>query len=263
MDLSNWILALVGAGGGGALVAFGIIRTFGQKWLDSKFAGRLQDLRHEHERQMERARLEGSRALDRSAKLAEREFEVSAEAWSLVHEAYVRTMTAMPGFKTYPDLSRAEDKIASHVAKGAGFDGLEIEELLSKPRADRNSYYQERKEAHQMGEAQRAVQAATHYLAKKALFLEKGLHRQLSEFVDAAWFALIDWDLVKELRGDRHALMDIKKRRDKEFKRDGEAKIKALEQFVRERFWGGEAATALASVEKPLEGTREGAGGGV
>lgn len=93
----QYFWAFVAAGGGGAVIAFGIIRAFGEKWLDSKFAGRLQDLRHEHERQMESVRLETSRTLDRSTRLSEREFEVSAEAWALIFEAYVRTMGALPG----------------------------------------------------------------------------------------------------------------------------------------------------------------------
>ncbi len=68
MALKDFFWTIIAAGGGGAVVAFAIFKGFGEKWLDSKFAGRLQNLRHEHERQMETVRLETLRTLDRSTR---------------------------------------------------------------------------------------------------------------------------------------------------------------------------------------------------
>jgi len=71
MTFEQLLFALLAAGGGGAAVTVGIVRTFGEKWLDSKFAARLQDLRHEHERQMERVKLESKRTVDRATRLSD------------------------------------------------------------------------------------------------------------------------------------------------------------------------------------------------
>src|SRR5437763_11940330 len=109
MTFAQFFWAFVAAGGGGAVIAIGIARYFGEKWLDSKFASRLQDLRHEHEHQMENARRETSLALDLSARLSEREFEATAEAWSLVHDVYLKTMGALPGFKQFDDFNQLSD----------------------------------------------------------------------------------------------------------------------------------------------------------
>jgi hypothetical protein len=237
MTFNQVLVAVVGAGGGGALITLAIVRAFGEKWLDSKFAGRLQDLRHEHERQMESSRLESSRILDRSTRLAEREFDVSAEAWALVFEVYVKTLSALPGFRRYPDLSSASDEVVRKIVEGNGFDQLETDQLLSKAPADRNSYYSERKQAHELWAAKKAVSDASNYLAKKALFLEMDLHERLTEFVDEAWRALLDRELIQEMRGDGPLPEGIR-RDDEQFRSAGEKKIKALEQFVRARFWG-------------------------
>jgi len=144
MTFGEILWALVAAGGGGAVIAISVVRAFGERWLSNKFDARLQSLRHEHERQMETIRLETSRTLDRSSRLTEREFEVAAEAWSLVFDTYVSTASAMPGLRRYPDLSRASDDVARRVAEGSGFDETEIEELLKHELRERNRYYSDR-----------------------------------------------------------------------------------------------------------------------
>lgn len=236
LSFGTFFWAVVGAGGGGAAMSFALIRAFGSRWLDSKFDSRLQALRHEHERQMESVRLEASRLLDRSVRLSEREFEVSAEAWALVFDAYVQAASAMPGFRRYPDLARASDEAVRHILEGGSFDEFEIAELLSKPPADRNSFYSDRKEVHQLWDAKRAVREATNYLAKKALFIEKDVHDRLTGFVDGAWRAVVDWEFVREMRG-QGPLPDGIRRDDEAFRQTAEAKVKELELFVRERFW--------------------------
>jgi hypothetical protein len=240
MTFQQLLLALLTAGGGGAVVALGVARVFGEKWLDSKFGARLQDLRHEHERQMESLRLESSRSLDRATRLSEREFEVSAEAWALVFDAYVFTFFALPGARFgVPDFSRLSDDVARRVLKSSSWDDWEIEELLAKPQTDRGSYHMERQRAHELFEAKAAIRKASTYLAKNALFLEKEVHDRLTAFVDEAWNAIVDWGLVLDLRG-HGPLPDNFERRDEEFRSSAERKVKELELFVRRRFWGSQ-----------------------
>ncbi|MCW1984381.1 UNVERIFIED_ORG: hypothetical protein M2348_000092 [Sphingomonas sp. R1F5B] len=235
MTYMDYIWAFVAAGGGGAVIAFGIVRAFGEKWLDSKFTGRLQDLRHEHERQMESVRLETSRSLDRSTRLSEREFEVSAEAWSLIFEAYVRTMGALPGLRHQDDFSKLSDELARLVAKKNGFEDWETEELMARPVQDRNSYFSERKRAHELRDAKVAVREASNYLSRKALFIEKGVHDQLDQFIHSAWKALVAREIIMEIGA--HDAEGIQ-RDDEDFRKGADAKVKDLEQLVRSCFWG-------------------------
>jgi hypothetical protein len=185
---------------------------------------------------MEDVRVEASRILDRSVRLSEREFEVTAEAWSLVHDVYVQTASAMPGFRRYPDLSHASDEVIRRVLEGSSFDEFETTELLDKRPSERNSYYSERREAHQLWDAKSAVRVASNFLAKKALFIDKELHENLNESVDSAWQALVDWELVREMRGEG-PLPEGVRRADEDYRKTAETKIKELEQSVREHFW--------------------------
>lgn len=244
MTFIDYFWAFVAAGGGGAVIAFAVVRGFGEKWLDSKFAGRLQDLRHEHERQMEIVRLETSRSLDRSARLSEREFEVSAEAWALVFEAFARTMGALPGYRQHDDFAHLSDELARVVADKNGFEPWEVDELIGRPQQERNSYFNERKRAHELRDARIAVRDASNYLARKALFLEKAVHTQLDAFVGLAWKAIIAREIIMEV--GPHGAEGIK-RDDEEFRQHADAQMKELEQLVRSRFWG-------QAEPKPAEG---------
>jgi hypothetical protein len=243
MGIENLFLAIIAAGGGGALVALGIVRAFGEKWLDSKFTGRLQQLRHEHERQIEEMRVAGAGALDRAARLSEQEFEVTAEAWSLVFEVYVKTASALPGVRFgVPDFSNLSDDAARRVLEGANFEPWAIDDILAAQLRDRNRLYMERRDLHEIRDAKIANREAAFYLAKKALFLEKAVHERLTAFVNDAWTAIFDWEMVRSMR-DQGPPPENFERRDNLFRANSEQRIKELEQFVRERFWPAEQVT--------------------
>lgn len=232
--MPDWLVSALAAGGGGAVIALGVVRAFGTKWLDSKFASRLQDLRHEHEKRMEVAKLDSSRALDRFTRLSEREFETSATAWSHVWDAYVKTMSALPGFRQHDDFSRLSDELARVVAGKNGFEEFEIEALLGRRQEDRNSYFNERKRLHELRDAKFAVREATNYLDRNALFLEQDVYEKSLEFANKAWRAIVAREIIMEI-GARDA--EGITRDDEEFRANAENDVKELERLVRGRFW--------------------------
>lgn len=242
MTLTEIIVGFVAAGGGGAIIAFAIARSFGEKWLDSKFAGRLQDLRHEHERQMELVRLQSSQSLDRFTRLSEREFEVTAEAWSLVTDAHVRTMRALPGLRQSNDFSQLPDNLAKIAASQSGLEEWEIEELLKREKDQRNRYFHERRALHEIADAKFAIGKANGHIVRNALFLDQKIHGELDEFLDWAWKAMIAWEIVREVRQEGLGLggLDGLKRDDEDFRKGADKRMKELEVALRGRFWPGQ-----------------------
>lgn len=239
MTLAEFAWAVLLSGGGGAAVAYAAFRMLGEKWLDSKFAGRLQALRHEHERQLEGIRLRGSQSLDRSTRLSEREFDNTAEAWSLVTDANMRTLRALPGYRQYEDVGRLSDELVELVARQHNFADWEVAELLGKPNDQRFAYYVERNTLHEIDDAKKAIGKASGHLTRNALFIDKDIHAELTEFLDWAFRAMIDWEIVREIRqgpGAVDALKEIR-RDDETFRKESEAKVAELEDLVRSRFW--------------------------
>ena len=239
MSFSELVFAALAAGGGGAVLALALIRAFGEKWLDSKFAGRLQDPRHEHEHTMERARLTSSQNLDRATRLAEREFDNTAEAWSLVTDAYVKTLRALPGYRQFEDFSQLSDDLAKLVARQHDFAEWEIEELIAEPKDKRLQYFIERNTIHEIGNAKRAISEASSHLTRNALFIDVKIQDQFSDFLEWGWKAIVAWDIVLEIRRSGGSIdeMNAIERDDEDFRSHAPDKIEELKSVVRGRFW--------------------------
>ncbi|GEM_PF-6377647 len=80
-EISKYLGLIVAAGGGGAAVVFGVFQAWGKGWLDSHFDKRLEDLRHEQNKEVERLKLELNISLDRSQRLNHLEFEALPRVW--------------------------------------------------------------------------------------------------------------------------------------------------------------------------------------
>ncbi len=159
---------------------------------------------------------------------------MSAEAWSLVFDAYTRTMGAMPGLRQYSDFARLSDDLARTVAEASSFEPWEIDELMNRAKADRLNYFAERMRMREMQSAKSAIRDASNYLNRKALFLDREVFTRLDAFVDFAWKAVVAREIVSEVRnGNLEGIV----RDDEDFRKGAEAKIGELEQLVRGRFW--------------------------
>jgi hypothetical protein len=91
----SWLGQLVAAGGGGALIAFGLFRYLGKSWIENQFA-----------RNLEAARSEIALLAARKMKLHDREYIVFPEVWSKLTKAYssvgttLYAISSVPNFKT-------------------------------------------------------------------------------------------------------------------------------------------------------------------
>jgi hypothetical protein len=80
-EFMAYIGNIVFAGAGGAAVVVGLLKLFGEKWLNTKFEERLATFKHEHQKEIEQLRLRINTLMDRTTKLHQREFDVLPEAW--------------------------------------------------------------------------------------------------------------------------------------------------------------------------------------
>ena len=188
---------------------------------------------------METIRLQASQSLDRFTRLSEREFDNTAEAWSLVTDANVKTLRALPGYRQFDDVSRLSDQLVELVARQANFADWEVNELLEKPKSDRLRYFIERNSIHELNDAKRAIGKASGHIARNALFIDRRIHSELASFLDWAWKALLALEIVREVRETGGGAADIEdiRRDDEDFRQNAEDKMKELEGLVRERFW--------------------------
>lgn len=105
----QFIGKVIAFGGGGAAVAFLTFRFLGKSWIESKFAERLENFKHEQNIQIQRLRIEIDSRLSGVLKLQEKEFETLPEAWSKLDEAYAHVADLVSPLQYHPKLDDMTD----------------------------------------------------------------------------------------------------------------------------------------------------------
>lgn len=182
--------ALLLAGGGAAIITIGIMRLFGESWLNHRFARKMSQFTHEQDQQIERLRLEINTLFDRMTKLHAREFEVVPEAWSMLVDADRYTRALIASFQSYPDFSRyREDELEEFLEKSPL---SEIQKRDLRKSSDKTKFYMQAIFWHRNSEARKAYLEARIFHSKNGIFLEDDLDRQFKKAIDLLWGALLE-----------------------------------------------------------------------
>lgn len=228
--IGNSIATIVIAGGGGAAVAFGIFRYLGQKWLDDRFASRLEMLRHENAKETERFKLTMSRELDRATKLSAREFEALPEMWAALVDAVATTRSAYARFEQFSDLSRMSDEDATDYLTRIEVPEYHRREILAVPPSDRNRLLSRSRSLSWIHKAGLQIQELDRLVRRSAIFMPTDLNQDFADFVKLTHGALVEIEV--SLDGDlrRKEMTDAERLRT-----DGDDLLKKLEDKVRLR----------------------------
>ena len=133
--------ALVAAGGGGALIAWGIFRQLGGGWLDQRFKKQLETLKHEQQRELEHLRHAINSEFSRISKVHQKEFEVLPEAWRLLHVAHGRAPDLVGRLKFYPLIEDMSEPQFDEFLETCSLSPVQKNELRNSP--NRRTYYRD------------------------------------------------------------------------------------------------------------------------
>ncbi|MGA2589606.1 MAG: hypothetical protein ABSH32_06805 [Bryobacteraceae bacterium] len=133
----NWLQSFLSVGAPLILLAFGLFKWFGQKWIEQRLviglekfkAGQqneLEEFKSEQQKELERLR---HRLSSRISKIHEKEFEVLPKSWLMLNDLHGSVALALDlTFKIYPDFRM--------------LPGAQFEEFLTVSPASRLSDYQ-------------------------------------------------------------------------------------------------------------------------
>src|SRR5437868_915408 len=108
-DVLKFGIQVLSAGGTSAAIVYGLVKMYGQKWLDKHFASQLEELKHEHQKELENVKHTIQSTFSRIVKVHEREYEVLPKAWFLLHVSLgsannaIASMKFRPTFENMPD----------------------------------------------------------------------------------------------------------------------------------------------------------------
>ncbi|MEH2528000.1 MULTISPECIES: hypothetical protein [unclassified Bradyrhizobium] len=232
-DAVRALLTLVGlvfgAGGGIAVVAYGILRFFGEKWMNAKFEERLAAFKHAQEKELEELRYKINALMDRTIKLHQKEFDVVPEAWGKLTQAHGIVMTVTSSIQQYPDLDRMAAGQLEEFLEGGFLARWQKDEL--KEVDQRNEYYQRACTLHRIWEAREACWDFHIYFKKNGIFVPEPIKAKFLHLDKLIYDALIEHQINEQ--------EEIRPRLRENTKRLSEAEeiMNTLEQDIQHRLW--------------------------
>ncbi len=237
IDVPNLIFSVVAAGGGGALIAFGIFKTLGTKWLDSRFAAQLEEQRAKYATETEHLRFKIAGMLDRTTKLNQREFEVLPDIWAKADEAHRHAASLVGRWRKYPDFSRLSGGAFETQLKESPLEDWQRVEMRALPASERNAYYSERMKWIELYRAKVASHDFSKALSTNGIYLHPDTFAQIDAFATMIFEAVRDWGLDAEMRSIGAGAGEEEDGPIHRYRANGEASFSALGKYLRDRYW--------------------------
>lgn len=229
-ELWQGIGLFVTAGGGVIVIAYGIFRKFGEKWLESKFEQSLTNYKHAQQKELERLRFSINSLLNRASKLADREFEALPRLWASLNDAFWQVAAFISPIQSYPDLERMTDTQLDEFLAKSPLEKWEKNELRASEK--RNSYYMERIYWHKLGDATSLTKNFSILLAKDGIFLTQELHDGFSAIEKMLWDAITESKINRE-----ENIIPRESGAQNLFRATGESNLNKLKHLVHSRLW--------------------------
>jgi predicted translin family RNA/ssDNA-binding protein len=211
-------------------LAYWLFKTFGEKWLSSKFEERLASYKHEQQKEIEQLRFNISRMMDRTAKLHQREFESLPEIWGRLVDVHSGIASLTSPLQMYPDVDRMTSKQFDEFVAATPFSDVTKDELRTAPK--KLEFYKNAITWHRISEAYKRHFEFSMYFQKNSIFVHEELDSKIQVISDALYSALVEKESShehKEFRQDwRKSKEEMKKATDD---------LKSLKREVQSRLW--------------------------
>ncbi len=170
---------LITAGGGGAVVAFGLFRFFGKSWIE-----------HELAKDLETVKSEISVLAARKLKLHDKEYIVFPELWSKLNKAIASLQRAIVAFKQMPDLIRMPDAVLEDWIRRSDLSEAETNFLTKE--SDKTSAYSRILDLRFLQEAHSDFVDFHEHVQAHSIFLEPELKDKFRRIDDLIWKSWIN-----------------------------------------------------------------------
>ncbi|MBI5469443.1 MAG: hypothetical protein HY891_09960 [Deltaproteobacteria bacterium] len=221
-------------GGSAAVIAFGLFVFLGKKWIENKFATKLEEYKSAQNRELEDFRYKINTLFNRVVKIHEKEYEVLPEAWAKLHDAkdYISGLVNL--FQTYPDFSRLKEAEIKSILRDYKWKDHQIDELIGAD--DKNKHFQDRIFWQRLGEARLKFSDFHCYIVRNRIFLSEELKEQFNKADELMWDVLATREVGEEAKDYKMIRESYKK-----LKENVDLIIIAIEKLVQKRLRYDEA----------------------
>lgn len=227
-EIFEFIGKVFAIGGGAAAIAYWLFTYMGKKWLDGKFAERLEAFKHEQNLHMEQYRFEINSLFNRVTKIHEKEFEVLPMAWSKLQDALGRVGSFTSPLQTDPDLnSMNKVEVEESLAKT---ELTESQKDVIRQADNKNQTYIKTIFWYDLNDARKYVTEFHNYLLFNKIFLSTDLFDSFSKVDNLLSEALHEREIMERSRDYVPASKSFIKVRDETM-----SIVKNIEQHIQQR----------------------------
>jgi len=195
-EIIKFLLGVIAVGGGGGFIAYKLVTWLGQKWIESKFAQELENIKHDHNQEIEELKFKINSLFNRTTKIHEKEFDVLPEAWRKLQLARGHVSNILPFIKDYPDLNKMTKEELSCFLENSPLNSFHRSELSRQ--SDKNAYYQDIIFWYELSQAKKSGEEFHNYLVFNKIFLTKDLSEEFKKVDYLIQAAIIDSESNRE-----------------------------------------------------------------
>lgn len=197
-EIMKFILQMLAYGGGSAAAAYLLFQWLGKKWIENKFAQRLEQLRHQQALDLQRLRVEIDSMLSGAIKLQEKEFSILPEAWAKLDEAHSLVGWLVSPFQQYADVGRMNNAQLEEFLADTEFSKSQKEDVRNAP--DKNKEYQDIYFWHRLHKVKKAFGDLQTFVARNGIFLSAELEEKFTKISSTLWSAVISKEVGHEAK---------------------------------------------------------------
>ncbi len=189
----------IAAGGGGAAISWLIFSKFGDRWLEQRFATRLEQFKHDKSQEIEQLRHQIASLFSRISKIHEKEFDILPTAFLKLHQTHGKCFALISAFQQFPALNRMDSAHLAEFVASCRLAEFRKVELLQV--SDREEYYRRWIFWVDFGEAQSAYQEFHNFVVLNRIFMTNDLRSQFGAIDKLLNSALIALEIDRQTPG--------------------------------------------------------------
>lgn len=232
MEILDWIMERLGAlvvyTGAITTVTYFLFKLFAKNWIEAQFKSKLDNLKHEHDLELQRLKIEIDSLLSGSLRLQEKEFIVLPDIWEKLNEAHGRAQWVVSPLQQYPNVQLMDEAELEEFLEGVDLRNYDKAQIRSS--SEKNELYQELIFWKNLGIAKSANRELSIYLAKNGIFLPSNIKSICKDIEDSIWGALTSKEMGHHSKDHK---LEVKGWREVETKVT--PLFKAVEEHIRAR----------------------------
>lgn len=219
-----------------AYAAYGLFKWLGGKWLENKFAERLQNLKAEQDRTIRHVQSTIDREIHRAKKLYDNEFIALSESWKLLRAAYDFSASTIASMTANVSQMNGEE-LERHLAK-RGMEEWQRSELAGMTGDARQDEYWRWSEWQRAVECDKRWRECRQQIDSTSIFFPPGYPERFRELADMICASNVEYEeRIRNHKVPQYGVNYDRFESNKKLRKEGKVKIDELEKLVRDRLW--------------------------